>query len=151
MADNTADRQWVVRDAMGRPLHGLVQALRLGEYQRIMQELIDLMFLCTECKERKLSAGTLISVGGTGRGTCDYTTFQIGPFVCGKPNNTFCFLRLISSLLQEFLYCDDKDRHDKVLYQIVRAVATHNKLAMPDTLHWGQGQWTGQGTIAWKR
>ncbi len=40
-----------------------------------------------------------------------------------------------------------KDRHDKVLYQIVRAVATQNNLAMPETLHWGQGQWTGQGTV----
>ncbi len=37
VANNTASSQWVVRDAKGRPLHGLVQALRLGEYQRIIQ------------------------------------------------------------------------------------------------------------------
>lgn len=33
------------------------------------------------------------------------------------------------------------------MYQIVRAIAVHNHLTLPDSLHWGGEQWTGQGTI----
>ena len=67
--------------------------------------------------------------------------------ICPKCRESEETIEHILSSCRVYNWNTYKDRHDKVLYQIIRSVATHNNLTIPETLHWGQGQWTGQGTI----
>lgn len=40
-----------------------------------------------------------------------------------------------------------KERHDKVVFQIAKALAIWTKAELPECLRWGQAEWTGVGSF----
>ncbi len=64
---------------------------------------------------------------------------------CGEGRETIGHILSSCSAYNWSLY---KERHDKILYQVVRTIAAKYSITLPQELHWNGGNWTGSGVVA---